>query len=92
VLLALSAALLPTRSAAADPARSPAAAVAPARTQIAGTVTQVQGQRLKVKADNGAQTWYSTPAPLTQSHVGRRVRGESRPVGDTHFIDKPTFE
>jgi hypothetical protein len=52
----------------------------------------VQGQRLKVQAANGSERWYTTSAPLTQQHTGKRVRGESRPVGDTMLIVKPVFE
>lgn len=75
---------------AAEPPQTPTTTAA--RAVVSGTVTQVQGQRLLVKSDKGNQAWFTTATPLTAQHVGRRVRGESRPVGDTQLIDKPTFE
>jgi hypothetical protein len=75
----------------------PALAAEPARTApqvapVAGTVVQVQGQRMKIKAANGSERWATTGTPLTPQHVGKRVRGDGRAVGDTVLIAKPVFE
>jgi len=97
--LAASAAALVLAAAAgpamADPAKAiPAATAAAAlRAPVSGTVVQVQGQRLKVKAADGSERWYTTGTPLTQEHTGKQVRGVSRPVGDAALVViNPVFE
>ncbi len=56
-----------------------------------GVVVEVQGQRIKVRAADGRTQWYSVDAPVSQNHVGQKVRGVVDQVGDALRLSSAAF-
>ena len=53
---------------------------------------EVRGQGLKVRGADGSEAWFTTNAPVGSEVLNKRVRGQTKPVGDSQMLDAPKFD